>query len=108
MLQNPGRQALDVLQGRPARVLQVGANGRLRCEVARGVDAGDLLSVVEPPVVGPGLDVGVEAGGRVAPAPAAFAAAFAVDAFAGGRGREDGEEGGEGELHFCVVDRRVL
>lgn len=58
------------------------------------------MLVVEPPVVGPGLDVAVEAGGGVAVAPVAFAAAFAVDAFAGGRGCEDGEEGGEGELHF--------
>lgn len=100
MLQDPGRQALDVLQGRPARVLQVGADGRLLGKVARGVDAGDLLLVVEPPVVGPGLDVAVEAAGGVAVAAVAFAAAVAVDAFARGRGGEDGEEGGEGELHF--------
>ena len=108
VLQDPGRQALDVPQGRPARVLQVGADGRLLGEVARGVDAGDLLLVVEPAVVGPGLDVAVEAGGGVAVAPAAFAAAFAVDAFAGGCGREDGEEGGEGELHFGYLERESL
>lgn len=49
-------------------------------DIGRGIDAGDLLLVVEPTIVGTGLDVGVETGGGGAFAAVAFAAALAVDA----------------------------
>lgn len=77
---DPWRQAFDVLQRRTSGILQIGTDGGLMVDIGRGIDAGDLLLVVELTVVGAGLDVGVETGGGGAFAAVAFAAALAVDA----------------------------